>query len=283
VADDDFYTTDHYALRAVEFIEQHKEQPWFLYLPFNAQHAPLQAPEKYLERFPNIKDEKRRTFAAMMSAMDDAVGKVLEAVRRAGQEEHTLIFFLSDNGGPTAQTTSSNLPLNGFKATTWEGGVRVPFAMQWKGRIPAGQTYTHPIIQLDILPTVMAAVGGKVEPDWQLDGANLLPFITGESKDKPHETLYWRFGEQWAIRHGDFKLLVARGSGPQPSLFQLSDDIGESKNLAPNQPEMVAELKKRWRVWNAEQAPPSSPKEQPPNPNRGKKRQNRNRPAPAGS
>src|SRR6185312_2909790 len=136
-------------------------------------------------------------------------------------------------------------------------------SVQWKGKIPAGQTYTKPIIQLDILPTVMAAVGGKVETDWKLDGVNLLPFVIGEDKGKPHETLYWRFGEQWAIRHGDYKLLVARGSGAQPSLFQLSDDIAEAKNLAAAQPDKVKELEKLYAAWNAEQAPPSSPKELP--------------------
>jgi len=271
VEDDTFYTTDQYSKRAVEFIEQHKNQPWFLYLPFNAQHAPLQAPEKYLARFPEIQDEKRKIFAAMMSAMDDAVGNVLAKVREAGQEENTLIFFLSDNGGPTAQTTSSNGPLHGFKATTWEGGVRVPFAAQWKGKIAPGQTYTQPIIQLDILPTVIAAAGAKVDPAWKLDGVNLLPFITGQEKSKPHETLYWRFGEQWAIRHGDAKLLVARGGGTEPELYQLSDDIGELKNLASTQPRQVKELQTLWGAWNAEQAPPSSPKDPPANQQKGKK------------
>src|SRR5580704_11039913 len=113
-----------------------------------------------------------------MSAMDDAVGKVLAKVQELGQEENTLIVFTSDNGGPTPQTTSSNLPLHGFKATTWEGGVRVPFAFQWKGHIKPGQTYENPIIQLDILPTVITAAGGTVEPAWKLDGVNLLPYVT---------------------------------------------------------------------------------------------------------
>src|SRR5207253_2839234 len=150
VKDPSFYTTDAYAERAVDWIGKQKDKPYFLYLPFNAQHAPLQATKKYLDRFPNIKDEKRRTFAAIMSAMDDAVGRVLAKVRELGQEENTLIFFFSDNGGPTPQTTSNNDPLRGFKAQTLEGGIRIPFRVQWKGKIPAGKVYTHPIIQLDI-------------------------------------------------------------------------------------------------------------------------------------
>jgi arylsulfatase A-like enzyme len=263
VDDKNFYTTDAYGERAVDWLDKHKDEPWFLYLPFNAQHAPLQAPQEYLDRFAHIKNEKRRTFAAMMSAMDDAVGKVLAKVRDMGQEENTLIVFLADNGGPTGQTTSNNKPLRGFKATTWEGGVRVPFCMQYKGTIPAGATYEAPIIQLDLLPTMLAAAGASVDPSWKLDGVNLLPYLTGENKDRPHENLYWRFGKQWAIRHGDWKLVVGNGGGQKPELYNLAEDISESNNLAASEPQTVSELQELWDQWNAEQAPPSAPKEKP--------------------
>lgn len=262
VMDDKFYTTDAYGERAVQWIEANKDKPFFLYVPFNAQHAPLQAPEKYLARFASITDEKRRIFAAMMSAMDDAVGRVLAKIREIGQEENTLIFFLADNGGPTATTTSSNVPLRGFKSTTWEGGVRVPFCVQWKGKIPAGKTYENPIIQLDILPTAIAAAGGKVDPAWKLDGVDLLPYLTGENKAKPHETLYWRFGQQWAIRHGDYKLVVGNEPGAlatatKPAeLINLAADISEAKNLAAEQPAKVKELQAIYAKWNAEQKEP---------------------------
>ncbi len=255
IDDDNFYTTDAYAERAVDWLEKHKADPWYLYLPFNAQHAPLQAPQKYLDRFPNIKDEKRKIFAAMMSGLDDAVGRITGKIRDLGQEENTLIVFLSDNGGPTASTTSSNGPLHGFKATTWEGGVRVPFCMQWKGTIPAGQTYDHPIIQLDILPTALAAAGASVDPSWKLDGVNLLPYVTGKKTDLPHQTFYWRFGPQWAIRHGDWKLVVARGGSGQPELYNLAEDLGELSNLAARNPDKVHELQSLWDRWNAEQKP----------------------------
>ncbi|MGI8981140.1 MAG: sulfatase family protein [Pirellulaceae bacterium] len=268
IKDDTFYTTDAYRERAVDWIEKHKDQPYLLYLPFNAQHAPLQATEKYLARHAGIADEKRRIFAAMMSAMDDAIGAVLQKVRDLGQEENTLIFFLADNGGPTSQTTSKNTPLRGNKATTWEGGVRVPFAAQWKGHIPAGRTFDQPIIQLDILPTAISAAGGKIDPEWKLDGVNLLPHLTGEVDGNlgrlkpPHEALYWRFGQQWAVRHGDWKLVVsnepmnaARKDKPA-SLFNLAEDISESKDLAADQPEKVKELRALWEKWNAELQPP---------------------------
>jgi len=142
IEDNSFYTTEQYATRAVDWLGKvKKDQPWFLYVPFNAQHAPLQAPQKYLDQFKNISNETRRTFAACMAAMDDTVGKILEKVREMGEEDNTVIFFFSDNGGPTKQTTSNNLPLRGFKMTTWEGGTRIPFSMQWKGHVPAGKTY----------------------------------------------------------------------------------------------------------------------------------------------
>ncbi|MFM7138626.1 MAG: sulfatase-like hydrolase/transferase [Planctomycetota bacterium] len=255
VADDGFYTTDAYADRAAEWIEAHAAEPWFLYLPFNAQHAPLQAPEKYLARFQGIADEKRRTFAAMLSAMDDAVGKVLAAVRKTGQEENTLVFFIADNGGPTAQTTSGNGPLRGFKMTTFEGGPRVPFLVQWKGRIPAGLTYEPPVMNLDVVPTVMAATGIPVADADRVDGVNLLPFLDGNEKGRPHETMFWRFVDQWAVRSGDWKLVVSKGGGGQPELYDLAADPGEANDLAATEPDRVARLRGLYDAWNAEQAP----------------------------
>jgi arylsulfatase A-like enzyme len=274
IDDPELYTTEAYAERAVDWIGKQAEKPWFLYVPFNAQHAPLQAPGTYLARFDDIKDEKRRTFAAMMSAMDDAVGKVLAKVREMGQEENTLIFFLADNGGPTRQTTSRNNPLRGGKSSTWEGGIRVPFCAQWKGRLPAGETYDKPIIQLDILPTALAAAGAPAEAAAKLDGVDLLPYLTGENEARPHETLYWRFGNQWAVRHGDWKLVVAGQSDPAGELYNLADDISESKNLAADMPEKVRELRTLYDAWNAEQAPPSAPRERPNRQRRANRRQN---------
>ena len=259
VADPAFYTTDAYAERAVDWIERSKDRPWFLYLPFNAQHAPLQAPKKYLDRFSGITDEKRRIFAAMLSSMDDAVGRVMGKVRALGQEENTIVFFIADNGGPTQSTTSGNGPLRGFKMTTFEGGPRVPFVAQWKGRWPAGKVYGFPVINLDVLPTVVAAAGGKAESARSVDGVDLTPFVTGANPARPHQTLYWRYGPQWAVRHGDLKLVVSRGGSGKPELYDLSKDVGESKDLAAAQPAKVRELQALWDKWSAEQAEPSAP------------------------
>ncbi len=259
VTDPAFYTTDAYTERSLEWLEQNQAKRWFLYLPFNAQHAPLQSPDKYLERFPRIKDDRRKTFAAMLSAMDDGVGRVMAKLRALGQEEKTLVFFISDNGGPTQSTTSKNGALRGYKMTTYEGGPRIPYMAQWKGTWPAGKVYEFPVMNLDVLPTMIAAVGAKVEADWKLDGVDLTPYVTGVNKARPHETLYWRYGPQWGIRKGDMKLVVSRGGGPQPELYNLAVDIGESNNLAGTNPKKVQELQALWNTWSAEQAEPSAP------------------------
>jgi arylsulfatase A-like enzyme len=256
VTDDSFYTTDAYAERAVDWIDKHKDGPFFLYLPFNANHAPLQAPKKYLDRFAHMPEGNRKTFAAIMSAMDDALGRVLAEVREIGQEENTLIFFFSDNGGPTQQTTSNNTPLRGRKSTTSEGGTRIPYCVQWKGKIPAGKVYDNPVQNLDILPTAVVAAGGTIDPAWKLDGVDLMPYLTGKNAGKPHETLYWRFGPQWAIRKGDWKLVASAVDQNKPRLINLKDDISESNDLSAAMPDKVKELKAEWDKWNAEQKDP---------------------------
>jgi arylsulfatase A-like enzyme len=262
------YLTEAFARETVKFIDSRKEQPWFVYLAFNAVHSPLETTEKYESRFAGIKDEKRRKFAALLSALDDAAGSVLSKVRELGQEENTLIFFFSDNGGPTAQITSGNGPLRGFKAQTWEGGVRVPFAVQWKGHLPAGKTDDRPVIQLDVLPTALAAAG-LPKPE-KADGVNLLPYLNGEKTETPHDALYWRFGQQLAVRQGDWKLVKApQGGGLDgvnnatgtastdgAQLYNLASDIGEKTNLADKEPAKLKELTVLWNQWNSGLVPP---------------------------
>ena len=259
------YATDAYAREAVKFIRRHADEPFFLYLPFNAVHTPLQAPAQYVRRFRAIRDPRRRTYAAMVAAMDDAVGTVLDALRSRGLESQTLVFFLSDNGG-TAANASDNGPLRGHKGTTWEGGVRVPFFVRWDGHLPAGQVYDRPVAQIDVLPTALAAAGESVDPGWKLDGVNLLPFLRGDERGEPHEALFWRFGRQSAVRVGDWKLVRAR-VGPVrkggavavtgPQLFNVAGDVGETNDLAASEPEKVAALQAAWDRWNAELAPPA--------------------------
>jgi len=262
------YLTDAFGREAVSFIERHQQQPFLLYLAFNAVHTPMEADKDRLAKFQSIEAKQRRTYAGMLSAMDDAVGRVLKSLRAAQLEEQTLIFFISDNGGPTMQGTtinaSNNAPLRGSKRTTLEGGVHVPFLIQWKGHLAAGKVYDNPVIQLDIQPTALAAAGIDVKSDAKFDGVNLLPFMTGKASGVPHETLYWRLGEQNAIRHGDWKLVQydlnvdsypSRGV-TAPRLYHLKDDIGEANDLAAKHPEKVSELNGLWKSWSNEMAEP---------------------------
>jgi arylsulfatase A-like enzyme len=257
------YLTDALGRETAAFIDKHKASPWLCYLAFNAVHAPLQATEKYLDRFKHIADPKRRAYAALQSAMDDAVGVVLAKLREHGLERDTLVVFFSDNGGPTPSTTSGNGPLRGFKSQTWEGGIRVPFMLQWLGTIPAGQVEDRPVIQLDVLPTALAAAGVAVKPEWKLDGVNLLPFLTGKDSSAPHATLYWRFGPQLALRKGEWKILKAPGAGVDPlkpregkansagvHLYNLREDLSEKTNLADRHPEKLRELLADWERIN---------------------------------
>jgi len=262
VNDPSFYTTDAFADRATDWLERHngspdknspdKDSPWFLYLPFNAIHAPREAPEKYLKRFANVANANDRALFAMTAAMDDAVGAVLKKIRALGQDDNTLIFFISDNGAPNHP--DGNGVLRGQKHTTWEGGIRLPFIVQWKGHLPAGTLYEQPAVQLDVLPTCVAAAGGTIDPAWKLDGVNLVPYLTGEMSGRPHETLYWRIDGMWAIRHGDWKLVHGRADDSTPELFNLATDISEKNDMAAAQPAKVQELEKLWNMWNAEQA-----------------------------
>jgi arylsulfatase A-like enzyme len=267
------YLTDEFSDRAVSFISRQKSKPFFLYLAFNAVHVPMQATDKYLRRFQQIADTTRRTYAAMLSAMDDGIGRTLEALRARGLEENTLIFFFSDNGGPTTVggiNGSSNKPLRGSKRTTWEGGIRVPFVVSWKGRVAANTTYSQPIIQLDIAPTALAAAGVAADPKANFDGVNLLPFLTSPPTAVPHATLYWRLGAMMAIRKGDWKLVkmpdqpdegrpeeLSDLTGAQ--LYNLKTDIAEQSDVAAVHPEKVRELENEWRGWNRQLSKPAWP------------------------
>lgn len=259
IEDPKFYTTDAFAARAIDWLEKHKQEPWFLYLPFNAIHAPRDATDKYLQRFVNVANANDRALFAMTAAMDDAVGLVLDKVRALGQEDNTLIFFISDNGAPNHP--DGNGVLRGQKHTTWEGGIRLPFIVQWKGHLPAGKLYEQPAVQLDVLPTCVAAAGGTIDPTWKLDGLNLLPYLAGDNAGRPHETLYWRIDGMWAIRHEDWKLVHGRAGETPPELFNLAVDVREQNDLATAQPAKVQELQKLWSAWNAEQASPQRSKD----------------------
>jgi arylsulfatase A-like enzyme len=235
------------------FIDQHQKEPFLLYLPFTAVHGPFVAPQPWFDKQDAAIPMNRRRYAADMAQLDDIIGRVMARLRERGLEENTLVFFFSDNGGPGG--AADNGPLRGTKWTVWEGGIRVPFAAQWKGRIPAGRVLGHPVIQLDAAATALAAAGAELRPEWKLDGANLLPLLEGQTDAAPHEALYWRFGVQYAVRQGDWKL-VKPHIDMAPRLHNLAQDLGEQTDLAAQNPEKVRQLQTLWDAWNANNEPP---------------------------
>jgi arylsulfatase A-like enzyme len=247
------YLTDAFTREAMSFIERHKDKPFFLYLTYNAVHSPLEAPERYKNKFENTSDPKRRVYAGMMTAMDEGIGKVLGKLRDLRLEEDTLIFFISDNGGPTGNNGSNNSPLRATKATVYEGGIRVPFMIQWPRRLKGGKVVEIPVIALDILPTAAAAAGAQIPKDRKIDGVNLLPYISGEKKGTPHEMLFWRMGQNHAIRKGNWKLVTMAG---ETALYDLAADIGESKDMKAEKPDIVQELRKAFEKWSLEMVEP---------------------------
>jgi len=253
------YLTDALTREAVDFIARHDDKPFFLFLAYNAVHSPLQGADAYMKKFAHIKDLHRRIFAAMLANMNDSVGGVMEQLRKSELEEDTIVFFLSDNGGPTKELTSSNLPLRGSKGQMYEGAIRVPFMVQWKGEIPAGKVYDKPVSSFDIFATATANSTGATAPK-QLEGVDLIPYLTGKNDGAPHETLFWRQGGKAALRHGDWKL-VRMGKRTTTGnamweLYDLSNDISEEDNLAAAHPDRLAELIKIWEKLNGEMSEP---------------------------
>lgn len=261
------YLTDAFGREAVAFIDRHQDEPFFLYLAFNAVHTPLEAQKERLAKFGAIADPKRRKYAAMMSAMDDAIGEVLAKLDADELSDNTLVFFISDNGGPTMATTATNgsinAPLRGSKRTTLEGGVRVPFLVKWPGKLPAGKVYEQPVIQLDATRTALTAAGVDTASDEQLEGVDLLPYLAGENSDPPHEALFWRFGPQMAVRQGDWKLVKydpvvdgGKKGATDARLYNLAEDISEEDNVIAEEPEKAKELQAAWDEWNKSNVPP---------------------------
>ncbi len=276
------YITDVFADKAVDFIDRHKDKPFFLMMTPNTPHTPLQATKKYTDRYKHIEALNERIYAGMVSSLDDMVGAVTAKLRDAGLEENTLVVFFSDNGcAGYVNGACSNGPLNGFKRYHWEGGIRIPFILRWPERLPAGTTYAQPAISLDLFATFAAAAGSAATAQ---DGVNLLPYLRGENNDAPHEYLFWRAKPNHAVRWGNWKMWKIRKSaqkleesndstGRLPAkdyewdaplgyltlLYDLSNDIGERTNVADENPEIVKQLEDAWAKWDAELVDPSWP------------------------
>jgi arylsulfatase A-like enzyme len=242
------YLTDDKGDECIDFIKRHKNSPFFLFASFNAPHAPMQATDADLKLFNHIEDVRRRTYAAMVYRLDVNVGRIINTLKEEGLEGKTLVVFISDNGGPVDQNASINAPLNGQKGILLEGGIRVPFIMTWPGILPAGVIYENPVISLDFAPTFIAAAGGQVSEDDNLDGVNLIPWLTGQRGDKPHHSFNWRFTISAAVRDGDWKLI--RLPDRLPVLYNLVDDISEQNDLAAEYPERTRRMLKELGEWD---------------------------------
>jgi arylsulfatase A-like enzyme len=246
------YLTDRLGEETAAFITRNKARPFFAYLAFNAVHAPLQAPADEIAKF-NTGSANRNTLLAMGKWMDDAIGRIVTTLKQEGVWENTLLFFISDNGGPLAQT-ANNAPLRGGKHSDYEGGVRVPFLVCWPAQLKPGETQAV-ASSLDILPTALAAAGLPGPADRPFDGINLLPILRGETSPGPRN-LFWCSGSEegwWAVRAGDWKLVAQRA---QVELFNLAQDVSEKTDLAKTMPDRVAALTKLHDDWLAQMAKP---------------------------
>ncbi|WP_432800025.1 sulfatase-like hydrolase/transferase [Poriferisphaera sp. WC338] len=247
------YLTDTFGEESAAFIERNHEKPFFLYLSFNAPHGPMTANPEVLAEYTHIQDKGRRAYAAMIDSMDKAVGNVLEKLNEHKLTDNTVIIFLSDHGGVKKKKAywGDNGHLRGGKGTLWDGGLQTPIFIQWNDRITPGSTYNKPVIALDLLPTIVEACGGEIDSSWKLDGVNLLPYLSGEKTDRPHETFYWRQNEMWAVRDGDWKILRDRGA-KVPQLFNLARDPGEKVNLAEVYPDKLDAMVQLYEAWAAD-------------------------------
>jgi arylsulfatase A-like enzyme len=242
------YMTDELGRQAAAYIREHATRPFFVYLAFNAVHTPMHARDDDLAAFPDIEKPRRRKLAAMTRALDRAVGTVLDALDETGVAENTIVVFINDNGGAT-NNASINTPLRGKKGSPFEGGIRVPFAVRWPARLPAGVVYELPVSALDVVTTVRAAAGLTDEPPRPLDGVDLAPYLTGDREGRPHQWLHWRRRNNMAVRDDDWRLV--RHKGGDPLLFDLARDPGERNDLAAKEPQRVGDMLARQQAWTA--------------------------------
>lgn len=250
------YLTARFAEESCAFIERNRERPFVLYVPFNAPHEPFQVPTEYYERFRRVQDTNKRTYYAMISALDDAVGAIVNKVRETGIEEKTLFFFTSDNGGATYTEATTNAPLKGGKLNQFEGGINMPFLMRWKGTIPPNTMYPGLVSTLDIFTTMAASIHAPLPQDRLYDGVDLVQKVL--QQESAHDALFWRSGNAKAVRKGDWKLVISERTG-KTWLYNLASDISEASDLSRENPEKVAELWAALKEWENGLIPPLWP------------------------
>ncbi len=255
------YLTHAFGEQAVDFIERHQAEPFFLYLSYNAVHSPLQVRRSYRERvlpqedgdgFPQEKAVARETCLAMGLALDERVGHVLDSLDRLGLSEHTLVVFANDNGG--VEGVSDNRPFRGGKVSLFEGGIRVPFFMRFPGRLAAGTSFDPVVSTMDLMPTFLGLAGAELPEGLLLDGENLMPHLLGETSRVPHPVHFWALGHTQVVRQGAFKWMESK-AGPV-GLFDLENDPGETNDLSEQHPDRVAQMRELLAAWEAEMPEP---------------------------
>lgn len=253
------YMTDYLADEAVKAIKANRNRPFFLYFAPNAIHTPLQAKKADYDALPGIKDHRLRVYGAMTKNLDDNIGRILQALKDEGLDRNTIVVFTTDNGGASyIGLPDVNRPYRGFKSTFFEGGVHAPFLMRWPQKVAAGTRYPHPVGHVDIFSTAASAAGAAVPTDRKIDGVDLTPFVTGKAAGRPHQALYWRSGRYHAVRDGDWKLQVSEDQN-KVWLHDLASDPTEQRDLSAAQPAVVARLRARLKVQDAENVKPIWP------------------------
>ncbi|MBB3209313.1 arylsulfatase A-like enzyme [Rhodopirellula rubra] len=254
----DGYLTTALSEDAVDFVESNKASPFFLYVAYNAPHAPLQAPDEAIAKYADIEDSKRRRYAAMVDVMDAGIGKILDALEEHGLRDNTLVFFLSDNGGPQSTKSqpskwngSSNGDFRGGKGNLYDGGVHVPFIASWPKRIAKGSVYEMPVISLDIAATAVSIASGSDQPPTDLEGVNLMGLLSNANQTSTQRFLYWRDGGvRWSILDSNRNKHILDNPGRTPELFHLSTDISEQNDRMNAEPELAEQLRREWLSWN---------------------------------
>jgi arylsulfatase A-like enzyme len=241
------YLTDDKGDECVDFIKRHKKDPFFLYASFNAPHAPMQATKADLKLYSDIKNKRRRTYAAMVHRLDVNVGRIVKELKKQKVYKNTVIVFLSDNGGPCNHNSSINAPFNGQKGILLEGGIRVPFIISYPNKLK-NKIYEEAITSLDLTPTFVSLAGGEIKSSDQLDGVDIMPYLTKTKEGRPHETMMWRFTISGGIRKGDWKLI--RLPDRLPMLFNLDKDPSEQNNVANKHRDMVESMLKELGDWD---------------------------------
>ncbi len=254
------YITDDFTDKAVEFIDKScsEDKPFFIYLAYNAPHAPLQAPQKYLDRTKHISNAHRSVYAAMILAVDDGIGRIWDTLERNKIDDNTMIIFLSDNGGVGVNGQAMNYPRRAYKGNMFDGGIRTPFAIYWKGRLQAGSTYEKTISSLDIFPTVATAAGFDPSKNKNpLDGVDLVPYLNNKNTGNPHKSLCWRVcgGLEYAILQGDYKL-VKTYYQDEYMLFNLKQDPIEMNDIACANQDLVKKMEAEYKKWDAQMMQP---------------------------